>query len=192
MIDRPQLAVGNQVLGKADGGHEAIVECTHRLATRPGRGIAHPPGILGANRHRLLADHVLALFEGGDARLDVDRVRPAIIEHVDALVRDQIVPVGAVLFVAVSSGLALDQIRLLVAQHQQLRFHPGGRIDVRDLAIRVGVTFAHEPAAEHPQAKLFAAVGGDFTCNHGCAPYVLWLFRLVRPFSEWRMTKYPE
>ena len=110
VVDRAQLAVGDQVLGQAHGRHEAVVERAHRLAARRGRRVAHPPGIVDANGHRLLADHVLAVLQGGDARLGVDRVGPAIVEHVDPLVGDQFVPVGAVLLVAVAGGLALDQI----------------------------------------------------------------------------------
>ena len=54
----------------------------------PGAHASEKVDLVGVATERLLADHVLAGFRRGDRRLRVQRVRAAVVEEADPLVRD--------------------------------------------------------------------------------------------------------
>ena len=170
VIERAEPALADEVLGEADGGHEAVVEGAHGPALGRGGGVAHPPGVFHADGHGLLADHVLARLQGGDAGLRMDGIGPAVVEDVDPRVGGHLVPVAAIFFVAVAGGLAGGQVGLLIAEHQQAGGDLGRRVDVGDLLVGVGMALAHEAAAQQADAQFLGCAGGGFGDGHEMAP----------------------
>ena len=166
LVERAQPAAVDQVLGQPHGGHEAVVEGAHRLAAGGCGRVAHPPRILHPDGHRLLADHVLAVLERSNARIGVDRVRPAIVEDVDLSVGRQFPPVAAIPLEAVAGRLALDDPCVLVAKHGQPRHETGRGIDVRHRLVRVAVAAAHESAPQHPNSNFFRPGNVDRLDRH--------------------------
>src|SRR5438477_12851485 len=77
-----------------------------------GRGDAAPHVVtLGGRTPKwLLAQDVLARFGGGDRGLGMERVRAAVVEKPDPLVRDDVVPVGRPPLIAVPARRCGDGI----------------------------------------------------------------------------------
>ncbi len=158
---RADPTLADQVFGQAHGGHETIVERTHRFARRRGGRVAHLPRHFQRDRHRFLANHVLAMFQGGDARFGMHRVGGAIVENVDPRVGGQVVPIGAERLVAVSGGLLLGQLGLGIAKHGQTRLDLRRRVNVGDFLIGIGVTLAHKAASQQTDPNF---LGGFRRC----------------------------
>jgi len=165
-----QLARVDHVLGQAHGGQEAVVERAHGLAGRLGRGVAHAPGVVERDGHRLLADRVLAGLQGGDAGLGMDGVGPAVVDHVDPRVGDHLAPVGRELLVPVPGRLALDDLAVLVAEHEQPGRDARAGVDVGDRLVGVRVAFAHESTAQQADADLVASDGRSLLDGHVSTP----------------------
>ena len=91
--DVAELARLEQLPSQAHGRHEAVVERAHVLDA--GRGDRAPDLVALVRRpaQRLLAHDVLPRLSGRKGRLRVDVVGPAVVEQLDALVGDQLVPV---------------------------------------------------------------------------------------------------
>lgn len=119
-VDQPVLEVGDpdvpqrsqspfrdESSGVGEGGHPAVVEADHGDLTTCG-------GLFGGRRHRLglghrvgerlLAQHVLAGFEGGDGDLRMTVARGADVDELDVVAGDQGAPVGLGGGPAVSAG----------------------------------------------------------------------------------------
>ena len=71
----------------------------------------HRVRLVGRERERLLAEDVLASARGGDRRLGVKRVRPAVHEEADALVGDLLPPVRRRLGPAEARPCLLERVR---------------------------------------------------------------------------------
>ena len=82
------------------------------LLTRGDHGVAVSDG----GRHRLLADDVLAGAEGGDDVLGVDAGRRDHVDHIDRLVRGDLVPLVIRIDVGVSEAVQLGELLPLGAR----------------------------------------------------------------------------
>src|SRR5205085_9984413 len=98
---------------EAYGRDEAVVERAHVLDAGGGDLLPDLIALGGVAAERLFAHDVLAGAGGGDRRLGVERVRSTVVEQPDALVGDEIAPVGGGVVPAVPDRRLAD--RLLVA-----------------------------------------------------------------------------
>ena len=108
VADLPECALVDQLAREPHRRDEAVVEPAEMLDA--GRGDAAPDvmALVGRAPERFLAEDVLAGFGGGDRRLCMERVRAAVVEEADSLVRDDVVPVGRPPLVAVAPGRLCD------------------------------------------------------------------------------------
>src|SRR5439155_7669770 len=135
-------------------GDEAIVEPAHGLTYCRGDAAPLIVAFVGCSSERLLAKHVLAGFGGGDRRLGVERVRAAVVEKPDSLVRDDVVPVGRPPLVAVSARRRGDRILVPPGDGDEPWHERGRPRHVLELAERVRMGLPHERVAEHANADL--------------------------------------
>ena len=119
--DLAELAGLEQLARQPHRGHEAVVERAHVLDAGRGDALPGVVGLGGVAPQRLLADHVLAGLGGGDARPGVQVVGPAVVEELDALVGDQLAPVGDVAVVAVAVGGLGDRLLVAAGDRDQAR-----------------------------------------------------------------------
>ena len=139
---------------KADGGDEAVVEAAH-VHDAGALGLAPDlERLVGRAAERLLAEDVLAVARGGDGRLRVERVRPAVVEEADALVRDLLAPVGDRLGPAELPARGLDLVGRAPGEGDELGCER--RVERPGLAERARVGLAHEGIAEHADADALA------------------------------------
>jgi hypothetical protein len=134
--------------------HEAVVEAAQVLDA--GRGDLPPDleALVRGAPERLLAEHVLAGLRGGDRRLGVHRVRRAVVEEPDALVGDEVAPVGRPALVAVPPG-GLGDGRAVAARDRDEPWHERRRRgQVGERAEGVRMRLAHERVAEHADPDL--------------------------------------
>ena len=153
VMNRAQPSVANHLPRQAHGRKEAVVEHAHRQPAAVASGVAHPPRVGQRDRQRLLADHVLAGAERGNGRLDVHRIRPAIVEQVDRRVVHDLAPVGATACKAVLHGPLTDHRLTSPANRRELGLDADRRIHVVDRTKGVGVTTPHEAVSQHANAN---------------------------------------
>src|SRR3954463_9121306 len=102
VADLPEAALVDQLACKPHRGDEAVVEPAEMLDSGRGDAAPHVVTLVGGPPERLLAEDVFAGFGGGDRRLGMERVRTAVVEQADSLVRDHVVPVGRPTLIAES------------------------------------------------------------------------------------------
>src|SRR5438552_18995640 len=84
----------------------------------------------------------------------MERVRPSVVEEADALVGDELAPVGRRVLVAVARGRFADRLLVASRDADELGYERRWPRHVRDLPERVRVRLAHERITEHPHADL--------------------------------------
>ena len=154
MTHLAELSGRDHLARQAHGRDEAVVERAHVLD--PGGGDLLPDLVAlgGVSSERLLAHDVLARASSGDRRLGMERVRAAVVEQPDALVGDEIAPVGGGVVPAVPDCRLPDRLLVATRDPDQQRLERRGPRDVRDLPERVRVRLPHEGVAEHPNTDL--------------------------------------
>src|SRR5579864_7495081 len=94
MPDLAKLARLDQLARQPHGGDEAVVEAAEMLDAGGSDAAPDLVGLVRVAPERLLAEHVLAGLRRGDRRLGVQRVRRAVVEEADAVVGNELAPVG--------------------------------------------------------------------------------------------------
>lgn len=151
----PQPALLDHRAGVGEGGHLAVVEAhdRHLPAGRgPFRGLRHGLGLGDRVGERLLAQHVLARFEGGDGDLRVAVAGGADVDQLYVVPGDQRAPVGLRRRPPVPGGGGLDGRAVTSADRGQNRSHRHVE-DVSRGAPPLGVGGAHERVSDHADAE---------------------------------------
>ena len=153
VVDAPQLAALDQLVGLPHGGHEAVVEGGLVLDLRLLHRVQHLLRFFRRAGQGLLAEDVFAGPGGGDGGLGVGVVGPAVVEELDLLVVQHLLPVGVVLR-RTRSASAPPATCFLVAPADGDELGDGhGRIHhVGQRLVRVRVGLAHEGVAQHAHA----------------------------------------
>ncbi len=128
VVELAELARLKQLPSEADGGDEAVVERAHVLDSRARDALPGLVALLGRAPERLLAEHVLAGLRRGDRRLCVETVRAAVVEELDALVRDELAPVGDVAVEAVAARRLGHRLSLRPATATRRGTRGGGQV----------------------------------------------------------------
>ncbi len=118
--------------------------------------------IAGGERHRLLADDMLAVPERRDRRLDMHVMGRAIVEDLDLRIFDQFLPAGVVAVVPVATGGVRHA--LLGPAGDGPKVWPGrrGPEDVGHRLVGIAVGLGHEPIPEETHIDgPFIGIGGD-------------------------------
>ena len=144
-----ELAGLDQLPRQPHRRHEAVVEAAEVLDARRGDALPDLVALGGVAAERLLAEHVLARFGGGDRRLGVQRVRAAVVEQADCRIGHEVAPVARPALPAIALRRLRDGLLVPARDRDEPgheRRRPG---DVRDLAERVRMRLSHEGVAEH-------------------------------------------
>ena len=78
-----------EILDVPVAGDRAHQQADLQQAAGLAGGVAHGPRLVEAERHRRLAEDVLAVFESGDREAGVDRARQADVDRIDIAVFEQ-------------------------------------------------------------------------------------------------------
>ena len=154
VADLSERAVVDQLAREPHRRHEAVVEPAQMLDTGRGDAAPHLVAFVGRAPERLLAEDVLARFGGGDRRLGMERIRAAVVEEPDPLVRDDVVPVRRPPFIAVPARRLGDRILVPPGDGDEPWHERGRPCHVLDLAERIRVGLPHERVPEHADADL--------------------------------------
>ena len=148
-----ELALLDHRPRQPDRGQEAVVEAGEVLDAT---GLGGPPQALaigGAQGQRLLAGDVLAGLDRRERRLDVQRVGPDVVEHVDTRVAGERAPVGGVAVEAVADRRLAHPRLAAPGDRRQLGAHGAGPEHVRDGPEGVHVRLRDAAGAEHADAQ---------------------------------------
>src|SRR6185369_6610586 len=104
VTDLAELAGIDHLPRQPAGGHEAVVERTEMLHAGCRNALPDVVALAGVASERLLAEDVLPGLGGGDGRLAVERVRPAVVDEADRRVAHDAWPVRRPALVAVPLG----------------------------------------------------------------------------------------
>jgi hypothetical protein len=172
VADVAEITGVDDLAGEPHGRDEAVVERAQVSDTGRRDG---PPDLVALGRvaaERLLADDVLPGLRGGDRRLRVDAVRPAVVEEPDRLVGDEVVPVRRPALVAVALRCVPHRLLVPAGNRDEPRAQRGWPGHVADLLVRVRVRLAHEGVPEHPDADLGDLAGCGLARRAGQARHV--------------------
>src|SRR5882672_1013148 len=168
VVDAAELSGLDEVVGEPDGRDEAVVERGLVLDLGFPGGVPHGLGFFRGAREGFLAEDVLAGLDGGDGRLGVGVVGAAVVDELDVLVAEHVLPLEVMLLVAVALLRLGDGLFVAAADGDQLGDGDRGIHHVGELLVRVGVGLAHERVAQHADADagrrleaLDLALGGE-------------------------------
>ena len=159
VADLAELARVDHLAREPHRRDEAVVERAQVLHAGRSDRLPDLVALVGVAPERLLADDVLARLRGGDRRLGVDGVRPAVVEQADRRVGDDVVPVGRPALVAVPLGGGSHGLLVPAGDRDQPRPERRRPGHVGDLPERVRVRLAHEGVPEHADADLRDVAG---------------------------------
>ena len=140
VVDLTELAGLDDLLGQDDRRIEAVVERRHVLHAGGGDLPPDLVGLVGVAAERLLADDVLARLGGGDGRLEMGVVRPAVVEDLHVGIRDDVFPAASSTSRSRSGAPPRgppSSVRPAIATSRGM--YGGGQVAVGDLLERVRV-----------------------------------------------------
>jgi hypothetical protein len=153
MVDAPEAAILNDLAHQANGGDEAVVEATHVDDSSRLRRLPHLARLAGVHAERLLAQDVFAGVNSGHRRLEMQFVGGAVIEDLDGWILDDGAPVGDTFGVPIAARGGVHLLGIATADGDKGGMSWGRRVDIVERLEGVGVRFAHEGIAEHPDAQ---------------------------------------
>src|SRR5437868_1450913 len=152
MADLAETTFGDEFPGQGDGGDAAVVEGDHAADASGGGGGSgggHRLGFGEGVGHGLLAEHVLARFEGRYGDLGVRVPWRTDVDDLYVLALDQPLPVGLRRGPAEGPGRGLGRVRRSARQRRQPR--DDGQVEEgADASPGLGVRASHERVPDQP------------------------------------------